>query len=269
MIENDLLYPDFTWAAYRQLLLELTQRWHIIRLDEAAGSHARGRGVLILRHDVDFSPELALPMAEIESELGVRCTYFVALHLHYNPHNPLHARALRRIGALGHEIGLHYDSAVYDVAGSPEERLAILQQHVMVLQDICQAPISSIARHNPSIATGEDPFARGVPFLNAYDPLLFQDTVYLSDSCRAWRDGGLHACWATPAPARIYLLIHPEVWSDQDRSARLDYLATLRERVLQEHTDFFAAVQTIWQRHAGGLEHDRRTQDRAGWGIAE
>ncbi len=265
MVEPELLYPDFTWAAYRRLLSALGARWRITRLD---GARAAGRGVLILRHDVDFSPALALAMAEMESDLGTRATYFVALHLHYNPHAPLHARALRRIAALGHEIGLHYDGAVYDDVGSPAEKRALLRQHVAVLQDICQAEVHAVARHNPSVATGDDPFAAGIPYINAYDPDLFKDTVYLSDSCRAWRTGGLGACWAEPAPSRVYLLIHPEVWSEQAGMARLAYLGLLRRRVMHEHDDFFADVQAIWQGHSGGLQHDQRTQEPAPPGMA-
>ncbi len=208
-------------------------------------------------------------MAEMESGLGVRATYFVALHLHYNPHTPLHARALRRMAALGHEIGLHYDGAVYDDAASQREKLARLRQHVAVLEDICQSEVHSIARHNPSVATGEDPFAAGAPYINAYDPELLRDTVYLSDSCRAWRDGGLGACWSDPTPRRVYLLIHPEVWSDLAGMERLTFLAALRQRVMQEHDDFFADVQAIWQGHAGGAQHDQRVEQAAARGIAQ
>ena len=256
MVDRNLIYPDFTLASYRNLLAHLAMLWDVKRLADAAHDRT-GLLSLILRHDVDFSPALALPMAEIEGDLGVRATYFIALHLHYNPHTPLHAHALRRMVTLGHEIGLHYDGAVYDPAGSPETQRALLQQHVDVLQDICQAPITSIARHNPSVATGRDPFAVGTPFFNAYDPSLFEDTTYLSDSCRAWRTGGLAACW-DKRPPRIYLLIHPEVWGDLAGVERLDYLPVLRHHVLREHNDFFDEVLTIWENHAGGQEHDRR-----------
>lgn len=258
MVETELLYPDFTWSVYRRLLSALAARWQITRLD---GAVERSRGALILRHDVDFSPALALPMAELESEQGVCATYFVALHLHYNPHTPLHARALRRIVALGHEIGFHYDGAVYNDAGSRAQQQALLQQHIAALRDICETDVRSIARHNPSTATGDDPFAVDVPYINAYDPRFFQDTVYLSDSCRAWRNGGLGACWAEPPPPRIYLLTHPEIWGDEAAVARLDFLPRLRQQVLQEQSDFMAEVEMIWQNHSGGLEHDRRMSD--------
>ena len=254
-----LEYPDFTFAIYREMLAQLTARFRVQRVCDAL-TEPSAAGTLILRHDLDFSPALSLPIAEIESDLGVRSSYFVALHLHYNPHVQLHAGALRRIAALGHEIGLHYDSTIYDDAGSSEVRSAWLQQHVSVLEEICQAPVVSIARHNPSIATGRDPFATGTPFHNAYDPTLFDDTIYLSDSCRGWRLGGLGPCWSIPSPQRIYLLIHPELWSEVENVERMAYLQLLRKRILEEHIAVYDSVQEVWQSHAGGQEHDRRIQ---------
>ncbi len=245
MVERTLIYPDFTLAGYRDLLMHMATLWDVKRLADAVHGRA-GLGSLILRHDVDFSPALALPMAEIEGDLGVRATYFIALHLHYNPHTPLHASALRRMVTLGHEIGLHYDGAVYDLAGSPEAQRALLQQHVEVLQDICQAPITSIARHNPSVATGRDPFAVGTPFFNAYDPSLFQNTVYLSDSCRAWRNGGLMPCWDEVVAA--HLLTHPPGSLGRPGGHRAaGFLRLLCRPGLQEQDDFFAEVLTIWE----------------------
>lgn len=252
MTPDALIYPDFTLDAYRALLEALAARWRVgpVMLNAALGS-------LLLRHDVDFSPALALRMAEVEAELGLRSTYFVALHLLYNPHAPQHAAAIRRMAALGHAIGLHYDGPLYDPAPTPAARLALLAQHVAVLQDLAATQIGAIARHNPSV-TGDDPFATGTPYLNAYDPALFADAVYISDSCRAWRHGGLAACWAEPAPPRIYLLVHPEVWLGAAGVARLAYLPWLQDQVTQEQATFFADVRAIWQGHAGGQQHDRR-----------
>lgn len=258
MDPHNLTYPDFTLDVYGSLLSQLAERWKIVQVADAAGGRV-GAGSLILRHDVDFSPALALAMAEVEHELGVRSTYFIALHLHYNPHTPLHANALKRMVELEHEIGLHYDSSIYDAASSPAGQLAMLRQHVAVLQDISHTRIKSIARHNPSVASGQDPFANGTPYVNAYAPALFSDTLYLSDSCRAWRNGGLSLCWQEQAPPRVYLLIHPELWSDRPAVARLAYLPLLQERVQLEQADFFAEVRRIWERHVGGIEHDQRT----------
>lgn len=254
-------YPDFTFVTYRQVLAQLAARFRIQGVRDVLTEPHVG-GTLVLRHDIDFSPALSLPMAEIESELGLRSSYFAALHLHYNPHVRLHADALRRIASLGHEIGFHYDSTAYEDATNSEARMARLEQHVRTLEEICRAPVASIARHNPSIAAGHDPFRTGTPFHNAYDPKLFHDTIYLSDSCRGWRGGGLGQCWSIPKPRCVYLLIHPELWSEAENVERIAYLELLRLRVLDEHIGLYDEVREVWQSHAGGQEHDRRVMAR-------
>src|SRR5271165_2369163 len=75
-----------------------------------AGAHSRSK-FLLLRHDIDVSPRYALRMAELETELGVRSSYYVLLHsLYYNPAANPHWDALRKIAAMGFEVGLHYET---------------------------------------------------------------------------------------------------------------------------------------------------------------
>ena len=72
---------------------------------------------LILRHDIDMSLDAALPIAEIESSLGLRAHYFVLVRTEmYNLFSAQADRVLRELAALGHEIGLHFDASLHDVA---------------------------------------------------------------------------------------------------------------------------------------------------------
>jgi hypothetical protein len=254
----DLNYPDFTLATYRQLLEHLSSRWRILRVCDAF-AHPLQPHTLILRHDIDLSPALALPIAEIERSVGIRSTYFVALHLYYNPHLPMHAKVIRRIAAMGHEIGLHYDGNLYPgEEASLEQKLALLDRHVHILQEICGSSVVSIARHNPSLTNQSDPFKTSVKYNNAYDERLFQDTAYISDSCGAWRADGLKPCWHDPRPKRIYLLMHPEPWGETTDVDRMAHFDLMRSRVMEEYEAFFDHVRSVWRHHAGGKEHDER-----------
>jgi hypothetical protein len=259
MLAMDLNYPDFTLTDYKYLLEHLQAQWRILRLCDAYATSVVEPSTLILRHDIDISPALALLVAEIESAMGVHATYFVALHLHYNPHFPQHAQALQRIAAMGHEIGLHYDSNLYP-ATSLAQNLALLDRHVQILQEICASPIVSIARHNPSLSTQSDPFQACEKYHNAYARSLFTDTVYISDSCGAWRTNGLRPCWQALQPTRIYLLLHAEQWAETtavDRMARFDIM---RARAMQEYEVLFNEIRAVWCHHAGGQEHDARVR---------
>lgn len=66
------------------------------------------RTLLGLRHDVDHSLDLALELAWIESERGLRATYFL-LTGHPYTQDDLFIDKCVQIQALGHEIGLHND----------------------------------------------------------------------------------------------------------------------------------------------------------------
>lgn len=256
----NLDYPEFTLASYEHLLEHLCARWQVLRLCDAMTAPFQPQ-TLILRHDVDLWPALALPMAEIERAVGISSTYFVALHLYYNPHLPLLADVIRRLALMGHEIGLHYDADLYAEA-SLEQNLELLDRHVRILQEICGVPVRSIARHNPSLAGQGDPFQESQKYYNAYEARLFRDTVYISDSCGAWRADGLRSCWREPRPQRVYLLTHPEQWGETTDADRMGHFAIMRARVMREHDAFFDHVRSVWRHHAGGKEHDERLRQR-------
>jgi hypothetical protein len=254
----DLNYPDFTLPGYRQLLERLKSRWQIFPLCHGF-TEAFQPESLLLRHDIDISPTLALPMAQIEAALGVRSTYFVALHLAYNLHQPKNAKAIRAIAEMGHEIGFHYDSNLYsEDQPCPERKLALLDEHIKILQEVSATRVVSIARHNPSIAKEGDPFKRAARYHNAYDERLLRNSVYISDSCGAWRADGLNPCWREPRPKRIYLLIHAEQWADRTSENRMARFEIMRARALNEHEAFFEEVRCVWRNHPGGKEHDER-----------
>jgi hypothetical protein len=254
----DLVYPDFTLQSYRRVLEQLACRWQILRLCDAF-ARPFAPNTLILRHDIDISPRLALPMAEIENSLGIHSTYFAGLHLYYNLHYPRHAEVIRKIAGMGHEIGLHYDGAVYSAGeASLEHSFALLERHIEILEEISLRRVVSIARHNPSISKEDDPFKTGTKYHNAYDDRLFHNTIYISDSCGAWRNDGLSPCWREPRPKRLYLLIHAEQWADRTDTNRMARFEIMRQRAMREHEAFFTEARSAWRNHSGGKQHDQR-----------
>src|ERR1700730_11160173 len=70
---------------------------------------------LLLRHDIDTSPQYALQMALLEHRLGIRSSYYVLLHSpFYNPATPRHWNDLRKMIDLGFEVGLHYETDFFE-----------------------------------------------------------------------------------------------------------------------------------------------------------
>src|SRR5262245_21296163 len=59
-----------------------------------------------LRHDVDHDIDLALEMAWLEADFGIRSSYFI---LHTAPYftDPMLGEKCRQIAVLGHEVAFH------------------------------------------------------------------------------------------------------------------------------------------------------------------
>ena len=108
-------WADFTRSNYRRLLIMAKASYEIMPVGEFS---ARPQ-LALWRHDVDASPQAALAMASIEQELGVRATYyFNAKSEFYNLLEPAVSDIARRIAAMGHEVGVHFDAANADIADS-------------------------------------------------------------------------------------------------------------------------------------------------------
>ena len=73
---------------------------------EFAEQGAAERPVVVVKHDIEAEPDKALKTAQIESENGLRATYY--FHGFFLQDTRA-VRCMRAIQQLGHEIGYHYD----------------------------------------------------------------------------------------------------------------------------------------------------------------
>ncbi|GMV38520.1 MAG: hypothetical protein AMXMBFR64_02360 [Myxococcales bacterium] len=212
--------------------------------------------VLFLRHDVDFFPAPALAFAEAEAALGVRATYYFLLTGPYNLHAHAERGLLRRIAAMEHEVGLHYDLETWPEGA--EEARERLREELRVLSALVGRPVTTISTHNPHRG-GADPFRTLDDLVHPHDP-RGAPLAYVSDSCRGWRDLELLR-WIDAPPPRAMLLTHPELWLDGSVVDRLDYLerVVLPRAVGPLQRYFGEDVRAIWRDHAGGRAHDQRT----------
>jgi len=153
---------------------------------------------------------------------------------------------------MGHEIGLHYDLSLYP--DEPALASKRLEKEVSFLQELSGGEVSTIVMHEPS--RGHEDFFLNVPgYIN---PTYFQrtnpDLLYVSDSCRAWRD--LSLCeYLNGQSEKSYLMLntHPESWLADRPQHRITYLEkTLLPKVLESTQRYFLeAVRNVWQTHVG------------------
>lgn len=181
---------------------------------------------LIVRHDIDFSLGAALAMAEQEATFGLSSTYFVLLRTEF--YNPLSAdglAALRRIAALGHAIGLHFDAALY----TSDRIEAGVGEECALLEPAIGRPITVLSFHRPApdlIGTTDRIAGR----LNAYSPRFVRDMGYCSDSRGAWRHGPPLDHKAIAEGRALQLLIHPFWWTEPSLAPEERLRRFIRER---------------------------------------
>jgi hypothetical protein len=207
-------FADFTEASYERIVAAARESYAF----EPFGTTSEDAHVL-WRHDVDLSVHRALRLAEIEAEAGVRSTYFLLLHSEF--YNLLERSVLdraRRIAALGHWIGLHFDPAFRDGAADPASVISAEQR---LLEDICEAPVTALSLHTPgvtSIPQAEDDVIGGM--VNAYGRSIAERYRYVSDSNGHWRFDPLPAMIEAAAEPRLHVLTHPEWWQSRPMSPR-------------------------------------------------
>lgn len=207
IIENQMIrdLTKFTHSTYIKLLNKLRNKYLIIPFYQISETD---KPYIILRHDIDASLDLALEMAIIENNIDIKSTYFVLFsHKLYNILEKDSLETLRKISNLGHEIGLHYDIEAYvEYRKNP---FKVLEQEIQLLGTIICRKVVSVAPHNPSMISMEDPLHNS-KYINAYDRSLYD--LYVSDSCRAWNLADLSNMLSFKY-RKCQLLIHPFLWT--------------------------------------------------------
>ena len=182
--------------------------------------------------------------------------------MHFNPAYPPNREVLLRLVADGHRIGLHYDLQTYP--WDLEDARRHLDGEVAALAAIVQTPVASICMHFPW-GGREDVFARDPRYVHPHDPVRFIDVVYVSDSCRAWRDETLLRLFGDDPPPRLLLNTHPELWLGGADEPRDEFLrTTLLEHTVRQHAAYVLEhMGPAWDKHPAPALHEEREALRA------
>jgi hypothetical protein len=222
---------DFTVDGYKNLLESLTARRYEPRL---FGDNAPIDRQVILRHDLDMSVDAAVPIAEVEHDLGMAATYFVLLRTEmYNAYSKRARELLMRIAGLGHEIGLHLDASLY--GDTADELDAAATSECEVLEAIVGDQVKVVSFHRPAPSLqGLDRTVGGRQ--HTYQPAFFTDIAYCSDSRGAWHHSHPLELAAVAAGKPFQLLTHPIWWNvnaDEGVRQKLDRFALSRFDLLR------------------------------------
>lgn len=208
----------FTIAHYREIVqLAKNQGFEfILHKDE----YQPERKDIIWRHDVEFSPDIALKMAMIEHELGVKATYFFQIHSEfYNTLERYMSDILYKIKDLGHHIGLHYDSHYYNV--NDEETLErTLRIDKTYFEQVFNLELDTFSFHETtSFILGCQKETYG-GMLNVYSKKIKDNYQYCADSTGFWRYEVLDEVLCDEKVRHLQVLTHDAMWSEEVLSPR-------------------------------------------------
>lgn len=207
---------NFSYSHYEDILKEIK-----INSDFSSFVDNSDRGI-ILRHDVDYSLDSALKMAQIENKLNVKSTYFILFHSElYNPFSSSSVNIINQIIKLGHSIGLHYDvSSILQMQSDPS---FVLKQELETLENHFKTSIRVVSAHDPSINESLSIELLST-VVDAYSAEYTKKRKYLSDSVQFWREGCF--CQHFKNNKNLQVLVHP-VWWTEDNQNRNEIMKSL------------------------------------------
>lgn len=211
-------FDDFTLDNYKRLVKLAKEKGFqfILHKDEFVPE----RKDVIWRHDVEFEPDIALKMAEIEHEEGVQTTYFFQLHSgYYNLFDEHYSKVFHLIKNLGHHVGLHFDCRYW---GINDERQ--LDDHITLdkvyLEKNLGVEIDTFSFHNTTPFTQSCLAYTYGGLVNVYSSYFKEHYNYCGDSLGYWRFDRLEDVLNDEKVQHLQVLTHDANWSEVVLSPR-------------------------------------------------
>jgi len=219
-------FADFTRANYRRLL-RLAREQYVVR---TFSNYRPDERFVLWRHDVDLSMHAARKLAEIEAEQQITATYFLHLHSEfYNLFEKAVFDCVKAIAALGHPLGLHFDTFFSGVSDEAElERQVAVERRFV--EDLLGSPLVAVSFHiaSPFTQACRRPHYAGL--VNVNSEYLQSHVGYCSDSNGYWRFRRLEDVLRNCEFPRLQVLTHPGLWQDAVMPPRQRVLRCIQGR---------------------------------------
>lgn len=161
---------------------------------------------ILVRHDVDFSLELAYKFSRFELNHNIKSTYYVLVTSSlYNIFSLESKKIITEMIKDGFEIGLHFDPVIYGNLGE-KELLNKMNLEIEIFEKFYSTKIYSYSMHNPSLS---GIYINNNSLINAYDSDIFQENLYISDSSFSFRNKNPKEFLKKSKNQRIQFLTHP------------------------------------------------------------
>lgn len=174
----------------------------------------------MLRHDLDIDPDLALPLAKIESDCGVSSTYCVMLSSSaYNVLSPEVSEVISKILSMGHTLGLHFSCDSYPHIQYDVPKLSdAVSREAEILSDRFGSKVGLVSFHRPNhlVLSGNPDLSRPIP--HSYERKYLKEAKYFADSGGFFRFGHPLDSEAFQDRRPIVLCCHPVWWASTPQS---------------------------------------------------
>lgn len=209
-------FGDFVYEEYRKLLI-MAKKNYVFR---GYTDFQKNEKFVIWRHDIDFNPYYALPLAQMEADEGIKATYFLLLHSNlYNLLSIDNKQYIRQIINLGHTIGLHFDSSYYEIS-SEAELEHYLHFEKNILEKTFGQKIEAFSFHINTEFTMRCEAGQYAGMINTYSAYFKKEVGYCSDSYGYWKYRRLKDVLSEATDPCLHVLTHPEWWQEYPKSPK-------------------------------------------------
>ena len=222
------LFDDFTLANYQRLIKLAKEKGFQFILHK--NEFVLERKDVIWRHDVEFEPDIALKMAQIEHNEGVVATYFFQLHSpYYNLFDEHYSKIFHEIYALNHHCGLHFDCRYWGIADEKQ-----LDNYITIDCNYLEAnlgvKLEAFSFHNTTPFTQSCVAYKYGGLINVYSSYFKDHYHYCSDSLGYWRFERLEDVLTDKDVRHLQVLTHDANWSDEVLSPRKRFAKIWKNR---------------------------------------
>lgn len=139
---------------------------------------------ILIRHDVDFSLDLAYEFSRYEKTYNINSTYYLLVSSDvYNIFSQSSRNKILEMIKDGFEIGLHFDPSIYGDLNE-QDLIKKMSIEIEIFENFFDYKILSYSMHNPSVS---GVFIAYPYLINVYNSSIFTDDNYISDSSYSFR----------------------------------------------------------------------------------
>ena len=175
---------DFTRITYKELLRCLIEQGYSFQTFRSFMEKPKQKAI-ILRHDVDKRPLNSLRFAQIQSEFGIKGSYYFR-----SVPQSWDEKIIKEINSLGHEIGYHYENLT-TCNGDLRKAILDFENNLAALREL--VPVSTICMHGSPMSKYDSKDLWKNQNYHDYDligepyfDIDFDKVLYFTDTGRRW-----------------------------------------------------------------------------------